>query len=388
MMDSLTEDRLCAEPNIPPRRTGGELRLYNRTANDWFSMPMTPPVMRILDANANRAREALRVMEDYARFALDSTELSKTAKTLRHDLAGVLAGVTGDAILHRDTPGDVGREIKTVSERARGDLGDVVIAAGKRGGEALRSIEEAAKTFDPAVASGVESIRYRLYDLEKQLARTIRPAGLLSRVRLYVLITESVCRGDWFTAAEAAIDGGADAIQLREKSLDGGELLSRARRLCALCRRHNVLFIVNDRADIALAAGADGVHVGQQDIPAADARRLVGHRAIVGVSTHNLDQAKAAVLAGADYVGIGPVFPSATKPRDFLAGLDAARQVAAAIPIPAIAIAGIDATNVDQVWSTGVAAIAVTQAVIGAADIKAAAGELKRRLGDRGETKR
>jgi thiamine-phosphate pyrophosphorylase len=344
--------------------------------------------MRILDANANRAREALRVMEDYARFALDSTDLSKSAKTLRHDLAGVLGAVMGDSILHRDTPGDVGREIKTKSELSRDGLGDVVIAAGKRAGEALRSIEEAAKTFDPAMASGVESIRYRLYDLEKKLAMTIRPPGLFARVRLYVLITESACRVHWFTAAQSAIAGGADAIQLREKNLDGGELLARARQLRELCRRHNVLFIVNDRADIAVASGADGVHVGQQDLPASDARRLVGYRAIVGVSTHNLEQARAAVLDGADYIGIGPVFPSATKPRDFIAGLDTARAVAAAIPIPAVAIAGIDASNIDQVWKTGVAAVAVTQSVLSAPDIQSAAESLRKRLTDRGDVSR
>ncbi len=320
-------------------------------------------------------------MEDYARFALDAADLSGAAKTLRHDLAAAVGGVLPDAILHRDTPGDVGREIKTSSELSRSGLGEVAIAAGKRAGEALRSIEEAAKTFDPVMASSVESIRYRLYDLEKKLAVTIRPGSLFSRVKLYVLITESVCRGDWFAAAEAAIAGGAGAIQLREKALDGGELLSRARKLRELCRRTNVLFIVNDRADIAVASGADGVHVGQQDTPACDARRIVGHRAIVGVSTHNLEQARAAVLAGADYIGIGPIFPSQTKPRDFVAGLEVARQVAAGIPIPAVAIAGIDESNVDQVWSTGVAAIAVTQAVIGASDIKAAAGALKARLG-------
>ena len=340
------------------------------------------PVLRLLDANANRAREALRVLEDYARFVLDDRDLSAALKEIRHEFAGATRGFVENAILHRDTPGDVGTATKTQAETTRADLADVVTAAGKRLGEALRSVEEFLKTRCPADAAKVESLRYRFYDIEHRLAFTLRAApGRLASLRLYVLITESVCRIPWPQAAAQAILGGADCLQLREKDLEGGELLRRATQLVQLCRTHNVPCIINDRPDVAALCGADGVHVGQDDLPAREVRRLLGPDKLLGVSTHNVEQARRAVLDGADYVGIGPVFRSPTKPRDFVAGLEVAREVALAVPqIPAVAIAGIDAGNVDEVLRTGVRAVAVTSGVLSAQDVRGAAAELKMKL--------
>jgi thiamine-phosphate pyrophosphorylase len=206
-------------------------------------------------------------------------------------------------------------------------------------------------------------------------------ACLFAEVRLYVLITESVCKLPWFDVAEQAIEGGADCLQLREKKLESGELLSRAKQLVALCRQHNVLCIINDRPDIAILSDADGVHVGQADLPARDVRKLIGAQKILGVSTHSLDQAKQAVRDGADYIGVGPFFKSGTKPREFVAGADFAREVAREISIPAVAIAGITEQNVDEVLASGIKAIAVTAAVAGADDPRDAARRLKEKLG-------
>jgi thiamine-phosphate pyrophosphorylase len=339
-------------------------------------------VLRLLDANANRAREGLRVVEDYARFVLNDEKLSGQIKGLRHDLATALRGWLGEAILHRDTPGDVGVDNKTDAELRRADLAEVVTAAGKRVGEALRAIEEFAKTIGPAEASAVERIRYRFYGLEQVVARALRPAARFDGVRLYVLITESVCRRPWLETAKLAIEGGADCLQLREKELDGGELLRRAKQLVEICRKSAVLCIINDRVDVTIASDADGVHVGQGDLPTATVRKMVGREMIVGVSTHNLDQAKQAVRDGADYVGVGPVFRSQTKPRDFLPGLEYARQAADQISIPAVAIAGITHENVDQVLQTGLKRIAVAAAVTDCDDVKGAARRLKEKLGE------
>ena len=336
--------------------------------------------MRLIDANANRAREGLRVLEDYARFVLNAADLCEALKTIRHDLAAATRDQIADAILHRDTPGDVGTQIKTATESTRADLSDVVTAAGKRLGEALRTVEEYLKTISPADAARVESIRYRFYDVEQRLARTLRPAALFANVRLYVLITESACRADWFSTAQAAIRGGADCLQLREKNLDAAELLRRANRFVDLCRRHSVVSIINDRPDIALLSNADGVHVGQDDLPAIEVRKLIGHTKIVGVSTHRVSQARQAMLDGADYIGVGPIFPSPTKPRDFIAGLDYAKQVSSEIRIPAVAISGITEQNMHEVLATGVHAIAVTNAVAGSDDVEAAARRLKQTL--------
>ena len=346
---------------------------------------MNGPTLRILDANANRAREALRVVEDYARFVLNDDALCGALKALRHDFATVTAAFAGEAILHRDTPGDVGTEIKTATERTRADIAHVVIAAGKRLGEALRTIEEYLKTFDPLRAHAIETIRYRFYEIEQRVALTLRPlAGVFGKVRLYVLITESVCKRPWREVAEQAILGGADCLQLREKNLDGGELLARARELVAICKKNGAVSVINDRPDIALLAHADGVHVGQGDLPPRDVRKLIGNQKFLGVSTHTLDQARQAVLDGADYLGVGPFFRSATKTRDFVAGADYARQVAEHVPLPAVAIAGINEQNVDEVLATGVKAVAVTAAVCAAEDPKRAAERLKHKLAKAG----
>jgi thiamine-phosphate pyrophosphorylase len=341
---------------------------------------MNGAVLRLLDANANRAREALRVLEDYARFVLDDGGLSRDLKSVRHGLADTLRDLLAEAIFHRDTPRDVGTANKTQAEVRREDLNDVVTAAGKRLGEALRAVEEYLKTVAPIAAAQIERLRYQFYDIEQRLARTLRPAGLFAPVRLYVLITEECCRRPWLEAAEEVLRGGADCIQLREKELDAGELLRRATALVELCHRYGKPCVINDRPDIAILSGADGVHVGQEDLPAREVRKLIGPAKILGVSTHAIEQAKQAVLDGADYVGVGPIFRSGTKPRDFVAGPEYARRVAADIPIPAVAIAGITAANVDEVLVTGIQAIAITAAVLDCDDPRAATCVLRDKL--------
>jgi thiamine-phosphate pyrophosphorylase len=336
--------------------------------------------LRLLDANANRAREALRVLEDYARFVLDNPEISGALKQIRHELTTALTDILPQAIAHRDTAGDVGTTIKTPEELNRADLADVVAANGKRLGEALRAIEEFAKINWPANAARVEKLRYTFYDVEARLNLTLARGGRFAGVRLYVLITESVCRIPWLDAARAAIAGGADCLQLREKNLDGGEFLRRAKVLAEECHKANRLLIVNDRPDVAMLSEADGVHVGQRDLPAAEVRKMVGPHMIVGVSTHSVEQARQAVRDGADYVGIGPVFVSGTKPRDFRVGLEGAAAVSKAVEIPVVAIAGISLANVDDVWATGVQAVAVTAAVLDTEDVQAATKALKDRL--------
>ena len=337
-------------------------------------------ILRILDANANRAREALRVIEDYARFVLDDATLCSDLKTLRHDLTQALASVLPEAILWRDTPGDVGTAVKTEAELQRDDLFHVVTASSKRLGEALRTLEEYLKTSTPQAAAQIEKIRYRFYDIEQRIAFRLRPASRCASIRLYVLITESAGKRPWLEVAQLAIEGGADCLQLREKELESGELLRRACALVELCRKHNVISIINDRPDVALLSGADGVHVGQDDLPAREVRKLIGPDKILGVSTHNLAQARQAAADGADYIGVGPFFKSPTKPRDFVVGPAYAREVAEHIKIPAIAIAGITEENIDQVLATGIKAIAVTAAVSSCDDPRATARRLKKKL--------
>ena len=337
---------------------------------------MNHDALRMLDANLNRAREALRLVEDYARFALDDGELCGALKTIRHDLATATMFHAEQSLLWRDTPGDVGTTITTADERRRQDLGASVVAAGKRFAEAARVVEELLKIDSPDAAATVEQVRYRFYEVERRVAGTLRPAALFASVRVYVLITERACRRGWFETAELALNGGADCLQLREPELPAGELLNRAKKLVALCRDAKVPLIINDRPDVAVLSGAAGVHVGQGDLPAAEARKIVGPRGTVGVSTHAVEQVKQAKRDGADYVGVGPVFPSRTKPRDILPGLAFARAAAALDLLPTVAIAGITPANAAEVWATGVQAIAVTSAVTMSDDPAAVAGSL------------
>lgn len=337
-------------------------------------------VLRLLDASANRAREALRVLEDYARFILNDPQLSAELKQSRHTFAAACAPFLSGAMIHRDTLSDVGTTIKTPAELHREDLPAVITAAGKRLGEALRSLEEYTKIEHPGSSATLEQLRYQFYTIEQRLARTLRPAKRFEQVRLCILITESSCRRPWLETAEQAILGGADCLQLREKEMESGELLRRAKDFVKLCRQHHVVSIINDRPDIAVLSDAHGVHVGQGDLPAVEVRKMVGNDLIVGVSTHEMTHARQAVLNGADYIGVGPVFRSGTKPRDILPGLSYARQVAQEIRIPALAIAGITEANADEVLATGVRGIAVTAAVAGCDDVAGATRRFKQKL--------
>ena len=342
-----------------------------------------PNVLRIIDANANRAREAMRVLEEAARFILNDEDLSSAFKCLRHDVAAALRAIDGLED-NRDTPGDVGTRISTDREQKRADVLGVVTAAGKRLGEALRTIEEYAKMLgEPACALGgaVELMRYRAYELERRL-KTALTTGRATQWRLCVLITEQLCpQGDWQRVAAAAVDAGADCIQLREKNLAGREQVQRARVLVELCRPRRVAVIVNDRPDVAWLAGADGVHLGQDDLSCADARRLVGRQLLIGVSTSRLEEAEQAIRQGADYCGIGPMFRSSTKQKDHIVGPDYARAFVKQFPtVPHLAIGGITAQHIDQTIAAGVRGVAVSSAVCGAKDPAAEVSAILRAL--------
>ncbi len=338
-------------------------------------------VYRILDANFNRAREALRVIEDFARFALDDSALASTAKSMRSRLREICGLFPAESLLaSRDTPGDVGTRISSPGESRRAGAADVATAACKRLTEALRTLEEYAKAIAPEAAEQLESLRYQAYSLEARLGARLAVADRFRRVRLYVLVTSSLCRGDPAKTAEAAIAGGADCLQLREKELPDREVLELARRLRELTRQAGVLLLVNDRPDIAAIAGADGVHLGQQDLPIAEARRLLRPGAIVGRSTHNLFQARAAEVEGADYIGAGPMFPTDTKDAGPVAGVEYLRQVISEISLPHVAIGGITAENVGLLVEAGAERVAVCSAVIAAADPAREAARIKSQL--------
>ncbi len=343
--------------------------------------PIGADVARIVDANLNRAREAIRVLEDWVRFVRNDPPLAESAKRLRHDLASAVRSHGLDSLVrNRDILNDVGCDLRTDQEYDRNSSADVVVAAGKRLGEALRVIEEFGKTHDAAFGRAVEKLRYRGYELERHLAIRVQAHARFGAVRMYVLITEALCSGDWLSTAEAAIDGGADCLQLREKNLPDGELLTRARRLVRLCNGRDTVCIVNDRPDVALSAGADGVHVGQQEMPVADVRRVVGPDLLVGLSTHTLEQVKVAADVSPDYIAVGPMFDSPTKPGNTVAGPSVLGRALAITSLPVVAIGGITAENVGAVLGAGCRCVCVCSAVISQPDAAAAAAGIRRQL--------
>jgi len=192
--------------------------------------------------------------------------------------------------------------------------------------------------------------------------------------RLYIILDRSVAGGrDLDPILAAVLAGGAEMIQLREKTWPSGTLFPVAQRLRARCRAAGVPFIVNDRVDLALAVDADGVHLGQDDLPPGAARPLLKPGMILGLSTHSVEQAKAAQAAGADYIAVGSMFPTATKPEFQLVGPALARQVRPVVQVPLIGIGGITPDNVGDVIAAGVDGVAVISAVCGSPDPAAAA---------------
>lgn len=339
---------------------------------------------RILDANLNRSAEALRVMEEYARFELEDSGLTFDLKKIRHALASSIStAIQTSLIRHRDITRDVGREATTQSEYQRTATSSVVIAAAKRLGEALRAIEEYGKILDPKFAAIIEQIRYQGYELERRITLTIQARDRFKNVNLYVILTEALCKTDWFATARSALRGGVDCIQLREKTLPDRERIKRAVKLSSLCHEHEALFIVNDRPDIAVISHADGVHLGQNDISIEDTRRVLPDTAIIGVSTHTVEQVRSASKQVPDYIAVGPMFDTKTKPQDHIAGpktLALARQETS---LPLVAIGGIHSTNADIILSAAPCCLCVCTAVIASPDVEAASRQLRQIIDQR-----
>lgn len=330
------------------------------------------PTERIIDAAANRAREGLRVLEDIARFALDDRGLTERLKRVRHDLRAALDALpirSPDLLAARDTPGDVGTTVKTDAESDRAGLPAIATAAAKRAQEALRTLEETAKSL-PRTGSPFEAARYHLYDIERELLLRLAPP--CPQWTLCVLVTGHLCTHH--TPAEVirrAAEGGADCIQIREKDLDAGPLLDHAGAMVRACRAAGVHAIINDRADIARLTDADGVHLGQTDLPVAAARRILGPARWIGVSCSTIEHARRAAADDADSCGLGPMFPSTTKAKPALSGPQLIRDYLTdptTARLPHLAISGITAHNAPQLAAAGARGLAVSSSVCSAED--------------------
>lgn len=335
-----------------------------------------PRVCRILDANLDRAREGLRVIEEWCRLGCEDAELTAECKDLRQTLAGYH---TPELRAARQTDQDPGTALTHPQERDRQTLQQLLAANFARVQEALRVIEEYAKLTNTELSQVAKELRYRVYILEQAILPQPRQTRLrkLQEARLYLVTSPS---DRLFEIVEAALKGGLRLVQYRDKTSDDHTRLNIARQLKALCQRYDALFLVNDRVDIAVGANADGVHLGQTDIPIELARQILGRDRLVGRSTTNPQELERAVQEGADYVGVGPIFATPTKPGKAAVGFEYLQYARQHCTLPQFAIGGIDASNIDDVVAAGATHVAVVRAIMAATCPQQATEDLLKRL--------
>jgi thiamine-phosphate pyrophosphorylase len=316
---------------------------------------------RILDVNLNRLNETLKFLEDIVRFDVYPDETLRSVRRIRAEFLIVKKNLPMTEIVsHRDSRQDRGRAGR-FDTLARRTAAETVIATLSRAKESSRIIEEVLKTNLPRLSSRIKEIRFLIYDLEKDML-------IVHRLRFdpsfQAVIDETFFkRLDLARTIKTLKKGGCTMVQLRAKHWSDREFLRQALRLRKLCCGTGLTFIVNDRVDICRLASADGVHLGADDLPVPDARRLLGPSAVIGASAVNLAEAIKAQGSGADYIGAGAVFPTPTKPEARVCGLRGLRCICRRIKVPVIAIGGIAAANVRSVRRAGAAGIAVCSAL-------------------------
>lgn len=307
-----------------------------------MSKAMTKDILRIIDANLNRATEGLRVVEDVFRYGLDDSRMQQKLKTLRHRLASAVD--FSPFIAARNALSDVGFEAKGALENKRSSLKDILRANIKRVQEALRVLEEMLKLHSPETSGVMKEIRYACYEIEREMElmgkKTIAKG-------LYLILTDPP--QGYGKMAEMAVSKNIPAVQLRYKGSNSRLFMELACTLREITRGSETLLIINDRVDIALLAQADGVHLGQGDISPVMARRLAGDQLIIGLSTHTLAQVEQAGEEPVDYIGFGPVFtPFSKENPEPVTGVEMLKTAVGLSKIPVVAIGGITCERLES----------------------------------------
>lgn len=327
---------------------------------------MNREIYSAIDANINRAVEGIRVCEDIFRFSLKCS-LSSEFKDLRHKITGVISVIPSGSLLSgRDVPKDEQKFVNTLSEMKRESINDIFRANIRRAIEASRVIEEFSKSVHGDIAAGFQEIRFSLYDLEKRGWMLLDKSVMIERLRfsLYAIVDSAFVPADQMAETSKILaDSGADIIQLRMKDVSGRDYLAMSEKISGICRDNDVLFIVNDRIDIAMISGAHGYHLGQDDVPVSKALSISGDHFITGISTINADEA--AAVTDADYIAIGPVFPTASKDGSMLegTGIETVKKVCSITDKPVVAIGGISEANAGILMEAGVSSLSVISAL-------------------------
>ncbi|YAI81796.1 MAG: thiamine phosphate synthase [cyanobacterium endosymbiont of Rhopalodia sterrenbergii] len=330
-------------------------------------------IPRILDANLDRAREGLRTIEEWCRFGLENSRLAEECKQMRQEVA---RWHSNEIRLARDTLNDPGTILSHPQEETRRSIEHLLQSNLCRIQEALRVLEEYGKLYQVEMGIAFKNIRYKVYNLESNLLTHSRYQKL-KQSPLYLVTSMSE---NLLSVVESALKEGVTLVQYRDKNIDDIVKLKIAQDICKLCHDYNGLFIMNDRVDLALAVNADGVHLGQQDIPISLARQILGPNKIVGRSTTNPQEMAQAITQGADYIGVGPVYATPTKPGKIPAGLDYVNYARKHSSVPWFAIGGINETNINEVITAGAKQVAIVRAIMKANDPATITQKLLRKL--------
>jgi len=333
---------------------------------------------RMVDANINRAAEGLRVLEDACRFILNNARLTSIIKEWRQKITVLPIDISKKLLWQRNSRQDNGKDATPIEGATMRNAASLVVANSRRVQESLRVLEETAKDLTIGLDSNLyKEARYAFYHIEKDiLGHLLRKQYRSMSGRLYIIIDTAVLPVNQILAAtEAVLRGGVKIIQLRDKKIMHGQLLEIAIKMCRLCKEYGALFIVNDYADIAVLSQAHGLHLGQQDLPALQARKILPPDALLGISVETAEQAIQAEKNGADYVAVGAIFDTNTKDIDIL-GITRLREVLQATALPVWGIGGIKTYNVCQVIAAGAYGVCVVTAVIDQQNIEQAAADL------------
>ncbi|MGQ9664950.1 MAG: thiamine phosphate synthase [bacterium] len=311
----------------------------------------------VLDVNLNRLTESLKFLEDYIRFEMRVTFLLDRIRTIRSDFLELKKMLPiAHLIKYRKSEIDLGRQ-PAFDSISRDNDADLIFANFSRAKESARIIEEILRRRDKRLSKKIKKIRFQIYDLEKSV---IEKRQKKFDPRLYVIIDEKYLNKlSLKDMIEILENNGATMIQLRIKNLSSRFFINYATKIKKLIHNPELKFIINDRVDIALGIDADGVHLGQEDIPLNCAREILGDKFIIGASVHNFRQAIEAQHAGADYLGIGAIFPTKTKCDARVCGLNLIRRLHKKIKIPIIGIGGINNKNYQKVIKAGASGIAI-----------------------------
>jgi thiamine-phosphate pyrophosphorylase len=309
--------------------------------------------------------------------------LSESLKTMRHQLSVRDVGTRLRYLDARDSQNDVGPDIKVNFQPNKRKLGETITANARRVEESLRVMEEMSKVKGIELDSQTyQDARFKLYTIEKELMARITRRDKAARIYgLYTVIDSDCLKGrNIIEVTSQVLAGGVKLIQIRDKNSGKKELLALAMALKKLCVENEALLIINDHLDIALASDADGLHVGQEDLPVKAARDFLPVDKLIGCSVASVGEAQKAKEDGADYLACGAIYSTSTKPECPVVGLEMLREIKKAVDLPLVAIGGINIENISAVFAAGADAAAIVSAVVLAKSPERAAKEMLERI--------